>query len=349
MEARLDIWIVLFIAAAAQGIFLTAMLFLKPSKVKQSKTGQYLLGLLMLSFTITIAYYTTYWTGISGDLSPALSIILRFTLLFGPLSYLYLYHSINKILPRHYGIHFLPFVLTNVLMYSIHIFEPSFQDYHYFNSLPAFHVLGYAVFNLIYIRKHQGNKWIRQVAVSFLGYAVCLLTYYVLVWTQVLLIQHDYMVSMGMTLFIYFIGYHGFRNPIVINNLGTEKYQKSSLTEAGIKQISNRLDTLMKDEKLYTNGDLKLGDLARRLELSPHVISQVINVAKKKKYNEYLNDLRVNEAKLLMEHEDYQDAKLIAIGIDAGFNNKTSFLNAFKKRVGLSPSDYRKSFYSQAS
>ncbi|MBO3697638.1 AraC family transcriptional regulator [Roseivirga sp. E12] len=350
MEAKLDIWIVLFIAAAAQGVFLSSMLFLKPSRVETAKKAQYLLALLMLTFTITIAYYVTYWTGISSQLSPILSIILQFTLLFGPLAYFYLYYSLRQKLPRFYGLHFLPFLLVNALMYSIQFIQPDFQSYYLFSAFASLHVLVYALYNLFFIRLENNNKWVRQVALSFLGYAICLLTYYILVWTGVLQIQHDYMVSMGMTLFIYFIGYHGFKHPVASDNkLSQEKYQKSSLTDQAIKLIAQQLDDLMQKDKLYTNGDLKLSQLASLLEHSPHVVSQVINVAKKQKYSDYLNELRVDEAIRLMKEEEYQNAKLIAIGLDAGFNNKTSFLNAFKKRIGQSPSDYRRSLYSQVS
>lgn len=346
MEAKLDIWIVLFIAATAQGVFLSFMLFLKRSTVEKAKKAQYLLALLISAFTITIAYYVTYWTGISG-LSPVFGIILRFTLLFGPLAYLYLHYSLLQTLPRYYWLHFIPFVLTNLLLYSIHWIQPEFQAYHLFNSLPTFHVLGYAIYNLFFVYSRRGSKWFRQVALSFLGYAICLLTYYLLVWTNVLELQHDYMVSLGMTVFIYFIGYHGFRNPMSqADKLGQEKYQKSSLTDQSIHLIAKQLDGVMYQERLFTNGDLKLSELAQALGQSPHVISQVINVAKGQKYSEYLNDLRVDEAIALMSKTEYQNAKLIAIGIDAGFNNKTSFLNAFKKRTGKSPSDYRKSLLS---
>jgi len=347
MEAKLDIWIVLFIAATAQGGFLSFMLFLKRSNVEKTKRAQYLLALLMSAFTITIAYYVTYWTGISG-IHPVFGVILRFTLLFGPLAYLYLYYSFHQRLPKYYGLHFLPFLLINLLVFAIHWIQPGFRTYHLFNSLPTFHVLGYAIYNLFFVHAKNGNKWFRQVALSFLGYSLCLLSYYILVWTGVLELQHDYMVSMGMTVFIYFIGYHGFKHPIVTKDkLKQEKYQKSSLTDQAINVLAKQLDDLMHTERLFTNGDLKLNELANTLGQSPHTISQVINVSKRQKFTEYLNDLRVDEAITLMSKSQYQNAKLIAIGLDAGFNNKTSFLNAFKRRTGKSPSDYRKSLLSQ--
>lgn len=350
MEAKLDIWIVLFIAAAAQGVFLTLMLFIKRTKRQKANVRQYLLGALMLTFTVTIAYYVTYWTGTNSQLSDLFQIIFRLTFIFGPLVYFYIYHVLNNRFPKHAWLHLLPFVLVNILFYSIHLISAQFTAYHLFNSMPSFHVLGYAIFSIWLVKKNGNNKWLSNIALSFTGYSLSLLTYYILVWTNVLQLEHDYIVSMGMTIFIYFIGYHGFKNPIVLTEKSNdEKYQKSSLTNQSLQHVIEKLDGLIHAEKLYTNGDLKLTDVANKLEISSHAISQAINVAKGKRFTDYLNELRVEEAISLMRKMEYQDEKLLAVAIDSGFNNKTSFLNAFKKHIGQSPSEYRKSIYSQAS
>lgn len=350
MEAKLDIWIILFIAATAQGVFLTLMLFLKPSKRKRQNPRQYLLAVLMLAFTVTIAYYITFWTGTNSQLSSDFQIIFRLTLIFGPLVYLYVYHTFNNRFPKYTWLHFLPFFLVNILFYSVQLIWPKFIAYGLFNSLPSLHVLAYAIFCLWFVKKKGGSRWLSNITLSFAGYSLSLLTYYVLVWTNVLRLEHDYIVSMGMTVFIYFIGYHGFKNPLVLSEkTSEEKYQKSSMTDQSLKHVIEKLDGLIRIEKLYTNGDLKLTDVSDKLGLSSHAISQAINVAKGKRFTDYLNELRVEEAISLMRKLEYQDEKLLAIAIDSGFNNKTSFLNAFKKHVGKSPSEYRKSLYSQAS
>ncbi len=349
MEAKLDIWIVLFIAAAAQGVFLSGMLALKPPKKEKKKTARYLLVALISTFTITIAYYTTFWTGIAPRLHPAFGIILRFTFLFGPLAYFYVFNIIKGKLPRLTWLHFIPFVLVNLFYFCIPHLFPHFSGYFWLNLLTVVHILAYGVYSLWYAVNLKANSWVLNISISFIGYCLCLLTYYVLLWTGVLKTQHDYMVSMGMTIFIYFIGYHGFKSPLPEVNSNGEKYEKSSLTNEVLNQIMEKIDQLMLQEKLFTNGDLKLAELAAQLELTPHAISQSINVVKNKKFTDYLNELRVEEAISLMNQREYFDAKLLAVAIDSGFNNKTSFLNAFKKQTGLSPSEFRKSIYSKAS
>lgn len=338
MQAKIDIWIILFLAAAAQGIFLSLMLLLK--KARHKKMSQYLLGALVLTFTLTIAYYTTFWMQINTQLPRVLRVTLYFTYLFGPLSWLYLQQTVYNQLPKRPWLHFLAYPVMLTLV-SINSNVLNFGAVTY-AVIQLLHLAIYAGLNLQMARKIKQNRWVRNMALSFAGYVFCFLIYDVLTWTGILLPQHDYMVSFGMTVFIYFIGYHGFKAPNFFNGGPDQKYQKSALTDNSIEYIASKLDKLMEQQKLYTNGDLKLQEVAEALDLGVHALSQAINVAKGKKFTDYLNELRVEEAIRLMQEEDYQDAKLLAIALDAGFNNKTSFLNAFRKYTGQTPSEYRK-------
>lgn len=56
---------------------------------------------------------------------------------------------------------------------------------------------------------------------------------------------------------------------------------------------------------------------------------------------EYLLRLRIEEAKLLLSQEQQSVSE---IALAAGFSNANYFARIFKKRVGQSPSDYRKNF-----
>jgi AraC-like DNA-binding protein len=341
MEAKLTPWTVLFIAAAAQGAFLSVMLLLK--RGNKNQVSQALLTALVFTFTITLAYYTTYWTGINSQLPRYLNIILHFTLLFGPLSWLYLFVTLQNRWPQKVWMHFIPFLALSFLLLIRGSLPVTFLNSPYiFTAGPTLHLLIYGVLNLRLTQRSGNNQWSRHVALSFMGYVVCFAAFHVLTWTGLLEPEYDYMVSLGMTIFIYYIGYHGFKAPVIENQLPEEKYQKSSLTDNSIEYIIKKLDTIMASEKLFTQGDLKLQEVADKLDISVHALSQAINVAKGKKFTDYVNELRINEAIRLMSLEDYQNAKLMAITIDSGFNNKTSFLNAFKKQTGQTPSEYRK-------
>ncbi len=56
---------------------------------------------------------------------------------------------------------------------------------------------------------------------------------------------------------------------------------------------------------------------------------------------EYINSLRVEEAKLLLKQTSKKQLTVIEIAYMVGFNNKVSFNSTFKKITGQTPSEFR--------
>lgn len=334
-------WIVLFTATVSQGIFLSIVLGMKQQWKNKAVN---MLSLLILSFTLTLAYYLSFWLQIVQYLPPVFSLSMQFTLLFGPLLWIYFCKVRNKPAPRVW-LHFIPFLIAVVALVisngTQYIRTVGFSVILLQNA----QLVGYTVAMLLIVK----DSALRVLVYAFAGYAACFLSYYVLVWTGTLQLQYDYMVSLGMAVFIYSIGYRGLKTDSFVPAENGEKYSNSALTSDALQYIIQKLDQVMDKEKLYLNGDLKLQDLADELDVSIHSLSQAINAGKQQKFNDYLNELRVQEAKRLMSSESHRELKLIAIALDSGFNNKTSFLNAFKKHTGVSPSAYREKLLAQAS
>ncbi|MEJ2055040.1 MAG: helix-turn-helix domain-containing protein [Calditrichaceae bacterium] len=98
----------------------------------------------------------------------------------------------------------------------------------------------------------------------------------------------------------------------------------------------------MDNEKLYLNNNLKLNDVANKMNLPMYYISQIINEQLGKNFYDFLNDFRVNEAKKRIADKNFNHLTILAIGYDSGFNSKTAFYSAFKKVTGLTPSAFKK-------
>ncbi|AXE20330.1 hypothetical protein DR864_22585 [Runella rosea] len=94
-------------------------------------------------------------------------------------------------------------------------------------------------------------------------------------------------------------------------------------------------------KELFLDSKLTLGSLAKKINISPHQLSYIINSEWKMNFNEFVNSYRINKAQTLLKNIDYQSATIFAIGIDSGFNSESSFYTAFKKATGLSPKRYR--------
>jgi len=185
-------------------------------------------------------------------------------------------------------------------------------------------------------------------------------------WIIIIFVQKDEWIFSMSTVFLIFIGYFGIRQPGIFtnqnidiaefepisdvvaenekNNSGTEKkkYAKSGLSPDTAKEIHRRLQSVMKNERLFTQPELTLTDLASRLEIHPNYLSQVINDLEGVNFYDYVNALRIEEFKKLVALRENQKYTFLALAYDCGFNSKSAFNRFFKKITGLSPSEYSK-------
>ncbi|WP_299772629.1 helix-turn-helix transcriptional regulator [uncultured Tateyamaria sp.] len=118
------------------------------------------------------------------------------------------------------------------------------------------------------------------------------------------------------------------------------KYGKSGLSEMRLDRIANKIDTLMSEQKLYLEPDLSLWDLAGRIGVTTHYASQALNEKIGIRFFDYINGWRIRDA---AERLRTTDATILVIAYDVGFNSRSSFYTAFKRELGVTPSQYRAS------
>lgn len=119
------------------------------------------------------------------------------------------------------------------------------------------------------------------------------------------------------------------------------KYKNSGLKEGEGLLIAQRLQQMMTDQKLYLDPDLTLESLARKLEISRHTLSQVLNERFQKSYLEFVNEFRLAEAQTRLNDPKYKHYTIAAIAMDSGFNSLSRFNENFRKRLGMTPSAFR--------
>lgn len=137
------------------------------------------------------------------------------------------------------------------------------------------------------------------------------------------------------------VGYVLYFYPNLLHQI-TKKYYTSSLSENRKKEIAQKiLSFLAKDENLL-NRKIDLKYICEGIqEKSPHIsqtISQELNTTLK----ELINKNRVEYAKKMLHDPAYDDQKIFAIALDAGFTNKSTFNRAFAKYVQMTPNEFRK-------
>lgn len=118
-----------------------------------------------------------------------------------------------------------------------------------------------------------------------------------------------------------------------------KKAKISQISKLDHNEVRNKLANLFEKEKIYREEKLSLRELAERVDLSSHQLSEFLNTEIKQSFYQYTNFYRVSEAKEKIEKEP--DRSLLAIAYDVGFGSKSTFNEAFKKETGTTPREYR--------
>jgi AraC-like DNA-binding protein len=234
-----------------------------------------------------------------------------------------------------------------------------------------------SLIRLLRYRKNLVDQFSNTDKINF-NWLLYLIIWMVTIWIVILLVKEDKLVFGAAALFVLWLGYFGIRQVQLFyhntpqpplaqsivahipeispaetvastpNNLlplpesNNEKYQKSTLSDQDASLIHERLKVLLTEQKLFTNPDLTLNDLAKSLEVHPNHLSQVINSKEKKSFYDLVNEKRVEEFIRLMAQPAQQQYTLMSVAYDCGFNSKASFNRNFKKYTGLTPTDYLK-------
>lgn len=376
-QVSLDHWTTLFALAAVQGLFLAILLF---QNKKGNTKATRLLATDILLFSIMLLYYVSFWTGFANKYLWVNGWTEPLVFLFGPLTYLYLRELEQPVSKKEKLLHYIPFFLRcgwAIPFIVRYIFGRVEVLRHYFFSygeivdtvsvgwivLSNLSLLAYGVLMILFLRrdrsqlnqyatKEEWNKhgWLKKVVWFYAGFAVASSSYWLLAWMQLLRLEYDYLISVAMSAFIYMVGYLGFRQPLIFHGnvftgngkVTSAKYARSSLKEEEAKQYLQKLLEVMELEKPYLDSELKIQQLAQRIGLSTHHLSQVINELLHQSYADFINTWRINEARRLLLSPSYENEKILSVAFDSGFHNKATFNAAFKKYTGMSPSEYKR-------
>jgi AraC-like DNA-binding protein len=172
-------------------------------------------------------------------------------------------------------------------------------------------------------------------------------------------IQMDLFIYLAASIVIYSIGYLSLRQPQIFSP-GTQKsdtvpvispeeqtrestsYKKSGLTDEEALNYQKNIIQMMETDKPYLNNELTLRELADKLSMSTHNLSEILNTRLKQNFFDFINGYRVEEVKRRLADNESEKYNLIAIAFDSGFNSKSTFNTIFKKYTGVTPSQYRK-------
>ncbi|MBN2669387.1 MAG: tetratricopeptide repeat protein [Bacteroidales bacterium] len=128
----------------------------------------------------------------------------------------------------------------------------------------------------------------------------------------------------------------------LLKQKANEKYKDSTLNVEQKDKLINELANLLIEEKYFLKPNLTIDILANQLGTNKTYLSQVINEHYATNFNSFINEYRIKEARKMLITQDYNNYSLEGIASIVGFNNRASFITAFKKYTGVTPSVFQK-------
>lgn len=121
--------------------------------------------------------------------------------------------------------------------------------------------------------------------------------------------------------------------------LGQVLNSRKPITENEIDLIIDNISEYIKNSSPYLNKNLSLTKMADDLKIKPHLLSRILNENYHQNFNDFINKLRIEHAKILISSLKHQ--KFSAIAYDSGFISISVFNSAFKKFTGKTPSKFK--------
>lgn len=166
-----------------------------------------------------------------------------------------------------------------------------------------------------------------------------------------------YPLRIASSILIYWIGYQAFFRYIVLKDriVLRREIRKIAIEHSTVSSENETTEKIEKQEeefyqihneilvqKKYFDPLLSLDKLAEELNISTGKLSTLINQYSGQNFSDYINSLRIEDAKKLLTSPDFEGYTIVSIGLECGFNSKSTFYSAFKKFTGQTPSKYRK-------
>ena len=349
---------------AAQGFLLGIALLTVP---RRNLTANRFLAVLLLLFSTMMVLHVQ--AEISADPARDSGPLHHgeiWFLLFGPLFFLYARALTGKSSRLTWKdlTHLLPFAFGLTASFSAGALQPGDPARGFLEvsvlAIMVCQAFVYLWFVLRLLRRHQKEvrdnySSLERVSLRWLWFITIA---FVVIWPVALVVElfkddpHEWnAVLLLWAVFMYLLSYMSLRQPEVFRGLSTSepdgpaavkrKYEKSRLSKGEAEMQYGRLQDVMVSERPYLDCNLTLSSLSRRMGISVHHLSQIINQQGGRNFFEFVNTYRVEEARRLLEDSRSEQLTIAAVGFESGFSSVSSFNAVFRRLCGSTPSRHR--------
>lgn len=298
-------------------------------------------------------------------------LVQPFFFTWGPTMYLFITSQINtsfKLNVKHL-LHYIPSILLMVyflvaffIIPTIHRNEP-IQNLRIIpeiilHNLDLMVIIQVAIYNITAIfnlerflknktfRDRRFNEIMNWNKFILYGYFFACIIYDIYRFTSPLFMSGNTIMNISFISFlIYFIAI--LYKSIVSNIFSSEKIQVKKrnllLPENQLEDLTTELELIMMTEKPFLNFNYGLKEMTQRMNVSERLLSQAINESREQNVNDFINNYRIEEAKKIITENSDPKKTFLEIAFESGFNSKSAFYLVFKKRTGITPTEFKNS------
>jgi AraC-like DNA-binding protein len=129
---------------------------------------------------------------------------------------------------------------------------------------------------------------------------------------------------------------------VLIKPKPAQEEVKLRISEAELQVMIKHIEDFMEKNKPFIDTQYTIHDLSRDINIPVYQLSPIINNYYQSNFNSWLNKFRVDYFIRISQDEGKNGLTLDAIAKEAGFTNRTTFTNAFKKEKGTTPGQFIK-------
>ncbi len=352
----------LFFAVGACWVsFVLAMLFLfttdpKIPELENYRSAKYIMAFAYLLFCLISLFE------ILGKLKGIDRSSYKTSILIISVFHLYLFTHVNislielKYLSyRKLFYHLIPVIILSLLNldnYTLHGDGKFTQIMHY--SLLLFYAISVVCSAFIFFKHYRNYKkrfenyytgniadHLQWVFISYLGILLaspCIILF-ILLSTKIIALVPILVILFFTGYAINFLNYaHIFDH--IEPFIKEEPKMLPKAAPLNYSQIENAIETWEKN-KSFMQANITLNTLATQFSTNRTYLSQYINTVKQKTFNEWINSLRIEEAKKLIAAN--KKMTLEEISEIVGYTDKSYFSKCFQKYTGTTPKKWKKS------
>ena len=116
-----------------------------------------------------------------------------------------------------------------------------------------------------------------------------------------------------------------------------------NLSQQQVDELLQRINRVMENTDRIFSPDFSMATLCREVGSNTKYVSMVINATYNKDFKTLLNERRVREAaRQLSAPGPHNSATILQLALSLGYSSSTSFIIAFKKVMGMTPTVYRR-------